>query len=65
MITLNDLCEQVGILLVLDKKLLNDLSDHAVRVRYPGTEPTIDETREALETAKTVRKFARKFLGLK
>lgn len=65
LIALNDLCEQAGILLGMDKKLLNDVSDHAVRVRYPGTEPSLEETREALETAKTIRKFARQFLNVK
>lgn len=65
LIALSDLCEQAGILLGMAKKQLNDLSDHAVRVRYPGTEPTFDETRQALDTAKTVRKFARKFLNVK
>lgn len=65
LVHLSDLCEQAGILLGMDKKRLNDLSDHAVRARYPGTEPTLEETREAIETAKVVRKFARKFLGIK
>lgn len=65
LIILSDLCEQAGILLGMDKRQFNDLSDHAVRVRYPGTEPTFDETRQALDTAKIVRKFARKFLNVK
>lgn len=65
LIALSDLCEQAGILMGMDKKRLNDLSDHAVRVRYPGTEPSVEETREALQTAQVVRKFARTFLNVK
>lgn len=65
LVALDDLCEQSGIFLKMDKKRLNDLSDHAVRVRYPGTEPTLEEARDTLETAHAVRKFARKFLGIK
>jgi len=40
------------------------LSYYAVRVRYPGEDPTPDEAREALDTARAVRRFARKWLGL-
>lgn len=62
LIALNNLCERAGIYLGIDYKLLNDVSDHAVRARYPGSEPSIEEARDALATAKTVRKFARRFL---
>jgi HEPN domain-containing protein len=41
------------------------LSDHAVRTRYPGEEPTVDEAREALRTARAVRRFARQLLGVR
>lgn len=44
---------------------LDKLSAFAVEVRYPGIQPTSEEAREALQTAKAVRKFARKILGAK
>jgi hypothetical protein len=62
---LNNLCAQAGILVGIDPKRLNTLSDDAVRSRYPGAAQTVDEARDALEIAKAVRKFARKFLNLK
>jgi hypothetical protein len=33
--------------------------------RYPGDEPTIEETKDAIEIAKSVRQFARAYMGLK
>jgi HEPN domain-containing protein len=36
----------------------------AMRVRYPGDDPTPDEAREAFAIAKSVRRFARKFLNV-
>jgi hypothetical protein len=44
---------------------LSLLSSYAVRVRYPGDDPTVDEAQEALKIAKTMRRFRRKFLGIK
>ena len=44
--------------------MIHTLSDYAVRVRYPGDDPTPDEAREALTIAKAVRRFARKFLNV-
>ncbi len=64
LILLNDLCTKAGILVMLDVKELNTLSDYAVRVRYPGEDPTSEESRHALEIAKSVRRFVRKFLGV-
>jgi len=64
LLLLNDLCDRAGALLGLDGQRLNTLSDHAVKARYPGDDPTPEEAREALEIAKTVRRFARIFLGL-
>jgi hypothetical protein len=49
----------------MDARLLNDLTDYAVRVRYPGTEPTLGGAKEGLATAKATRQFARQFLNLK
>ncbi len=37
---------------------------HAISSRYLGDEPTLEDAREAVEIAKTVRKFARKWLGI-
>jgi len=63
--TLDDLCSSAGIFLGIDGTGLELLSGYAVGSRYPGDEPTLEETKEALEIAKTVRRFARSFLGLK
>lgn len=62
---LNSLCEQQGILTGFSPELLTLLSEHAVVSRYPGNEPTLEETREAVEIARNVRAFARRWLGLK
>ncbi len=65
LIHLNNLCRAHGILTEFSESLLGALSMHAVISRYPGDEPTLDDARESVEIAKTVRKFARKWLGLK
>lgn len=62
--TLNDLCGSAGILIGIDDILLEILSGYAVRTRYPGDEPNLEEAREAIAIAKTIRRFARRFLGL-
>jgi HEPN domain-containing protein len=64
LLLLNNLCSSAGILLEIDPKLLNTLTDFAVRTRYPGEEPALADAKEALEIAKLVRVFARKFLGM-
>jgi HEPN domain-containing protein len=64
LLLLNNLCSSAGVFLEIDPKLLNTLSDFAVRIRYPGEEPTLVDAKEALEIAKLVRVFARKFLGM-
>ena len=56
---------KVDIRVAVDVKLLNTLSDHAVRSRYPGDAPTLEDAREALEIAKAVRRFTRQYFGLK
>ena len=63
--TLNTMCSEVGIFTGLDVQQLVDLTEYAVRRRYPGNQPTNEEAKEALETAKIVRRFARSYLGLK
>jgi HEPN domain-containing protein len=65
LILLNDLCAKAGVLLTVEPKELNTLAHYAVRIRYPGEDPTPEEAQEALEVAKAVRRFARKFLGLR
>lgn len=65
LLLLNDQCERAGVLLGLDAKSLNTLSDYAVKVRYPGDDPTPEQAREALAIARTVRHFVRAYLGVK
>ncbi len=65
LLLLSDQCEKAGVLLPIEPKDLNTLSDYAVRVRYPGEDPTTDEAKEAMEIARAVRRFARRFLGVR
>ena len=64
LLMLSSLCSANGIFLEIDPKHLNTLTDYAVRTRYPGNDPTPEDAKEAIELAKMVRSFARKFLGL-
>ena len=59
---LSDLCLQNGIIIPLDQDALQRLAGYAVQVRYPGEDPTSDEAHQALQTARIVRRFARKLL---
>lgn len=61
---LNALCEQAGIWTGFRADDLLFLTDCAVTVRYPGTELTLEEARQAVEIARAVRAFARRFLGV-
>lgn len=63
LLTLNTLCEQAGLLTGFDPVQLDLLSAYAVRVRYPGEDPTLEEARHAVNTARSVRRTARKWLG--
>ncbi len=63
--TLNTLCEQAGIQTGLSPGRLTILSDYAVATRYPGAEPSMEEAREAIAIARSVRAFARRQLGVK
>ena len=65
LLILNTLCVNAGIFTGFTKEALGRLSGYAVHTRYPGNQPTPAEAREALETAMTVRRFARTFLGAK
>ena len=62
--TLDLLCTRAGILTGFSPTLLTILSDHAVASRYPGDEPTIEDAKESIEIAKSIRAFARSFMGL-
>jgi HEPN domain-containing protein len=62
---LNKQCESAGIFIGVSKDAFQTLSYYAVETRYLGGEPPLDEARDALEIAKAVRKFARKFLNVK
>jgi hypothetical protein len=64
-LVLNQECHEAGILLGIFEDDLFTLSLYAVKARYPGNAPAIQDAREALETTRTVRKFARKFLNVK
>jgi HEPN domain-containing protein len=62
---LDDLCNAAGVFLGMDKTNFARLTAYAVMTRYPGDEPTIEETKDAIEIAKSVRQFARAYMGLK
>ena len=64
LLLLNNLCSSTGILLEIDPKLLSTLTDFAVRTRYPGEEPSVQDAKEAMEITKLIRAFARNFLSL-
>ncbi|HLF73345.1 MAG TPA: HEPN domain-containing protein [Anaerolineales bacterium] len=63
--TWNTLCNKNGIFTGFDPQQLADLTKYAVQARYPGSQPTLEEAKETLEIARTVRRFARSFVGLK
>lgn len=65
LLALNTLCAQAGIFMGMTPVQLGKLSSHALKVRYPGEDPTLEEAREALEIARAVRRFGRKFFGLR
>jgi HEPN domain-containing protein len=65
LVLLNQLCISNGILTAFDEDQLDFLSAFAIRVRYPGVEPDLEEAQKAIAIAKTVRRFARKWLGVK
>lgn len=65
LLMLNNLCSNAGIFLEIAPKLLNTLTDYAVRTRYPGEGPTEEDAKEAIQIMKSVRSFARNFLGIK
>ena len=62
LLKLRDECAQAGIQAPIAEDKLSLLSSYAVRVRYPGEDPTLEEAREAVETATAVLRFTQKFL---
>jgi HEPN domain-containing protein len=52
---LSDLCSQSGVIIPVDQDALQRLAAYAVQVRYLGEDPTAEEARLALETARAVR----------
>jgi HEPN domain-containing protein len=65
LVIVNNLLQQVEINLEISEDILELLSSYAVRARYSGELPEMEDAKEALEISKTVRKFSRNFLGLK
>jgi len=65
LLILHTLCTDAGIFTGFTREDLGRLSGYAVRIRYPGNQPTPEEAKDALEIAMNIRKFARAFLGLK
>lgn len=64
LVILNYLHLQNKIITAFEERKLDFLSSFSVQVRYPGEDPSIDEAQQAIEIAKTVRKFARKWLQI-
>jgi hypothetical protein len=64
LLILHTLCADAGILTGFTKEDLGRLSAYAVRTRYPGNQPVVEEAKDALDIALNIRKFARTFLGL-
>jgi HEPN domain-containing protein len=61
---LSNLCTQSGVLVEIDEEVLDLLSSYALRARYPGDVPTLEEGHDALRITRIMRRFARKWLGI-
>jgi HEPN domain-containing protein len=59
---LGTLCRQNGIILPVSDNDLELLSAFAVEAHYPGTLPSQEEAKEALQVARTLRRFVKKLL---
>ena len=64
LIILNTLLQQAGVDMNISEDFLELLSSYAVRARYSGETPEMNDAKEALKIAKQVRAFSRKFLGI-
>lgn len=65
LLALSDLCAKAGIAITINADELDVLSAYAVRVRYPGDDPSPKEAEEAFKIATAVRRFARRLLEVK
>ncbi len=63
LVELAEFMEQHGMIVPFSADSLKKLTKCAVEARYPGHEPTIEDVREALAMAQTVRRFARRLIG--
>lgn len=57
------LCRQAEIILPIDDDALELLTAYAVETRYPGTQPTIEESKEAIKLTRIMRRFIKKTLS--
>jgi HEPN domain-containing protein len=64
LLILNNLLTQAGILMDITEDELDTLSSFAIATRYPCAKPTLEDAKEAIILAKTIRNFSRDFLGL-
>jgi HEPN domain-containing protein len=64
LVILNTLLQQAGVDMKISEDLLELLSSYAIRARYSGEVPELDDAKEALLISKQVRAFGRKFLGV-
>lgn len=64
LLTIDSLLQRVGINMGIQENFLALLSSYAVRARYSEERPELEDAKEALKIAKTVRKYARKFLKI-
>jgi HEPN domain-containing protein len=60
---LSNLCTKAGVLVEINADVLDLLSSYALRARYPGDVPTLEEAQDALRITRIMRRFARKWLG--
>lgn len=63
LVILTTLLQQAGMDMKISEDLLELLSSYAVRARYSGETPELEDAKEALLISKHVRAFSRKFLG--
>ncbi len=64
LVILNTLLQQEGVDMNISEDFLELLSSYAVRARYSGETPEMNDAKEALKIAKQVRAFGRRFLGI-
>lgn len=57
------LCKQAGVILPIDDDALELLTAYAVETRYPGTQPTIEESKKAIKLSQIMRRFIKKTLS--